>query len=160
LLALHQAVKLGRTPGPGRWLGARENELRNAAMDPGEIPALKAADDLLREAEKTYPSQESSKKFLQAFETLNNLMQLEEPNSEVARFVNNLKSTHIRSVVARLKKVGKKDLDQHVHYGVAVFFHLNDDVTNLRAADPKIATTLDSCRLKFKPQIDKFVGAM
>lgn len=129
-------------------------------MDVAEIPAIKSADELLRAAEKTFPSQESAAQFLRAFETLNNLMQLEDPGSETAKFVDKLKLSQLSAAIARLRKVGKKDFDQHVHYILAVFFHLDGELTRLREVDPKIATTLNTCRTKFKPQIDKFVAAL
>lgn len=129
-------------------------------MNPREIPEIKEADELLREAEKTFPSHESSELFQEAFQSLNDFLQLEAPTPEIAKFVNSLKLSYARSVVSHLKDIDTKDFDKYVHYMIVLLLHMDNELKSLRTANPEIGKAFDSCKLKFKPQLDEFVSTI
>ncbi|MEO7149090.1 MAG: hypothetical protein ABIY40_04040 [Rhodanobacteraceae bacterium] len=63
-------------------------------MNARDIPEIKEAEALLRKAELTFPSFESSQLFKEASEILNDFLQEEDRGEQVSAFVGNLKHSY------------------------------------------------------------------
>ncbi len=123
-------------------------------MNPRDIPDITEADQLLQAAEHTFPSKESAKKFERAFEILNGYLEGENPGTEVRNFIINLKLSYTRSTLTKLNEIDINDFNIFIHYFFVLMLTMKPEFDVVRMQYPDLGAAYDSCREKFKPQID------
>lgn len=129
-------------------------------MNPRDIPEIREADHLLQTAERSFPSEESAEEFSEAFEILNDYLDNRSPVAAVENFIVNVKLSYTRSTLNNLNEINTKDVDIFFHYLVVLILKMKPEVDALRMQHPDLGTAFDSCRERFKPQLDEIIDEL
>ena len=126
-------------------------------MTPRDIPDVKEAEDLLKGAESSFPSEQSAKDFKEAFQLLSDYIDIDRPDENVTTFVTNLKYSYARTILVRLNQIHDNDFDLFIHYIIVLFISAKSEFQDLRTSHPDIGETYDNCKERFKLQIRELV---
>ena len=128
-------------------------------MNPREIAEIAEAERLLQHGEATFPSENSSRNFEEAFEILNDYVASEEPAPNILKFIGNLKYSYARIVLTRLNEIETEDTED-----IDVFFpyllltvRMKGEFTELKTTRPDLEIAFRQCIDRFRPQLDEIV---
>ena len=123
-------------------------------MNPRNITEITKADQLLKSAEATFPSENSSRDFEEAFELLNDYVATEEPAPDILKFIGNLKYSYARIVLKRLNEIETEDIDKFFRYFLLTV-RMKEEFSELKAARPDLEIAFRKCVDRFGPQLDE-----
>jgi hypothetical protein len=129
-------------------------------MNPRNVPDIKKADQLLVRAELAFPSEKSAQDFKEAFEILNDYVELETPDEATRSFIANLKFSYARTVLRRLSEVQTKDIGVFVHYLILLFVNLKSEFEAVIDSYPDINTSYEECKQRFRPQLEGIIKSL
>ena len=128
--------------------------------NPRDIPDIRDAEELLRSAERSFPSEESAKDFSEAFELLNDHIAHQAPGDEVVELISNLKLSYTQAVLTRLYAIDTKDFFLFLSYLLLMTHTMKNEVDVLRQQYPKLGLAYDACLKRFEPQLEELLGEL
>ena len=128
-------------------------------MNPREIADISEAEDLLKEAETTFPSERSAAVFSEAIDTLNAYINEEEPGETVLNFISNLKYSYTRRVLSRLQEIQIQQVSVLFPYLLALL-RAQEEFDALRLSHPDIGEAFEKCMERFRPQLEEIIHGL
>ena len=126
-------------------------------MNQREIPEIKEAIDLLKSAEKDFPSAASVHYFRDAFEILNDYLEDETVDDETVEFIGNLELSYAKTIISRIDQVQTKDFPIFIDYLMLFSTTLRNEFKTLCLQYPDLEIQMDKGRDKFKIEIEEFL---
>ena len=126
-------------------------------MNPREIPKIKEAIDLLKSAEKDFPSAASVHHFRDAFEILNDYLKDETVDDETVEFIGNLELSYAKMIISRIDQIQTKDFPLFVNYLMLFGTTIKIGFKTLCSQYPDLEIQMDKCRDKFKMEIEELL---
>ncbi len=124
-----------------------------------EIADISEAEDLLKEAETSFPSARSAALFSEAIDTLNAYVHEEEPDDEILNFISNLKYSYTRRVLSRLQEIQTQQVDVLFPYLLALL-RAQKEFDALRLSHPDIGEAFEKCMERFRPQLEEIIRGL
>ena len=133
----------------------KELPKKDIHMNQREIPEIKEAIDLLKSAEKDFPSVASVHHFRNAIEILNDYLEDETIANETVEFIGNLELSYAKMIISRINQVQTKDFPIFIDYLMLFSTTLRNKFKTLCSQYPDLEIQMDKCRDKFKMEIEE-----
>lgn len=124
-------------------------------MEGINIEEIAEAKILLKDAERSFPSEESAIKYSEAFIILNEYLKYENPENSIVKYIDNIKIANTRSALRKILEYDVEDFNVFLHYAILFNLRMNNEIKLLTQKDQSLKSNYDVLYKKFKVQIDE-----